>query len=938
MTSSAWLAGPRTSRRCLDWPSSSWSASSPFLSVAHNKTTANEDEYIETRSVLDIQGKVLAVIDARGNTAEARTYGMLGQSLRVTSVDAGDRWHLRNALGQPMRTWDSRDQRFSFSYDALRRPTDRTVSVAGDSSEKLLGRILYGEQLDTPALTNHRTRVYRAYDGAGVATTNAFDFKGHPTSEQRQLVSQKTSQPDWSPLLGTSTIPAMATAAAPLLDAETFSASSTRDALGRTLTALSPDGSEVTYGYDEGGHLTRVDLRHRGGPTLDTIVGDIAYDAKGQREQVIHGSTSSPTMTTSYRYDPQTYRLAHLSTLRESDDTSLQRLYYHYDPVGNVTDIRDTAQQTVYFQNSVVEAANSYTYDAMYRLIEATGREHSTQGTNQRTDVQISSGPQPMTSDPSAMRRYTQTYSYDSVGNILKIKHIPASGTGWTRRYEYDEYGNRLEANSAPGDPANGPYTHTYSYDAHGSMTSMPHLSSMVWNHDDELREVTVGSETVCFQYAGGIRSRKYTQKTGTTTEERIYLGPFELYRKRVNGVLDVERESLHISDGSGRICLVETKTVDGGSAVGSPVGIWRYQLGNHLGSACAEVDGSGAVISYEEYHPYGTSAYRAVDSSVDVSTKRYRYTGMEQDEETGLAYHSARYYVPWLGRWAAADPIGLGDGPNRYGYAGERPTSVADPNGNAPPKKTGWRTYQVGVDSPLGRQQEDTRALERDLQSERAILSELERSGATETEVEELRAVVADLEKAAFINRAVLDLAAGDQSAAERVSKSGISLTLRYDIGRRALSLQNQQAKYELESDQKAKASRVYLTAGGQFTESELHAQEFQREAAVVTGPFAGAVTFGVTGNVELAEAVNSVGGAFSVMAPGIRQPLGGGPRSQRPATPSPRKPPTAQRPTPKPVRSNVSSAAGGGRTKGAASIVSVNGSRVSCQRNAGR
>jgi hypothetical protein len=43
-------------------------------------------------------------------------------------------------------------------------------------------------------------------------------------------------------------------------------------------------------------------------------------------------------------------------------------------------------------------------------------------------------------------------------------------------------------------------------------------------------------------------------------------------------------RESLHVSDGSGRICVVETKTVDGGFAVGGPTGIWRYQLSNHLG------------------------------------------------------------------------------------------------------------------------------------------------------------------------------------------------------------------------------------------------------------------------------------------------------------------------------------------------------------------
>jgi hypothetical protein len=51
-------------------------------------------------------GRALEVLDARGNSADQRIYGMLGQSLRVISVDAGDCWNLSNALGQPMRSWD----------------------------------------------------------------------------------------------------------------------------------------------------------------------------------------------------------------------------------------------------------------------------------------------------------------------------------------------------------------------------------------------------------------------------------------------------------------------------------------------------------------------------------------------------------------------------------------------------------------------------------------------------------------------------------------------------------------------------------------------------------------------------------------------------------------------------------------------------------------
>jgi RHS repeat-associated protein len=66
------------------------------------------------------------------------------------------------------------------------------------------------------------------------------------------------------------------------------------------------------------------------------------------------------------------------------------------------------------------------------------------------------------------------------------------------------------------------------------------------------------------------------------------------------------------------------------------------------------------------------------------VSRKRYRYTGMERDEETGLQCHGVRYYAPWLGRWTSADPIGLGDGVNRFGYCHGNPVGGRDESGMA--------------------------------------------------------------------------------------------------------------------------------------------------------------------------------------------------------------------------------------------------------------
>ena len=119
--------------------------------------------------------------------------------------------------------------------------------------------------------------------------------------------------------------------------------------------------------------LEKVNVKLRGATTATNFVSNIDYDAKGQRERIQYGNGA----TTRYSYDPKTFRLTQLYTTRNSGVDILQDLNYSYDPVGNITQIVDKAQQTVYFNGSVVSPNQTFEYDALYRLTKATGREHA---------------------------------------------------------------------------------------------------------------------------------------------------------------------------------------------------------------------------------------------------------------------------------------------------------------------------------------------------------------------------------------------------------------------------------------------------------------------------------------------------------------------------------------------------------------------------------
>jgi RHS repeat-associated protein len=650
-----------------------------FLTITFNRYPDGDtivESHDRTLVDLDIEGNQRSVTDALSRKIMVYAYDMLSTRIRQYSVDAGTRWMLKNAVGKALRKWDNRTHRFRYEYDPLQRPLNLFVQT-GAGSEQLAERVIYGEGQPEDLALNLRAKVFQQFDQAGVVTNNAYDFKGNLLSTSRRLLRNYRESADWSQ--------------APRFENETFTASTTYDALNRPVTSMSPDGSVIRPTFNETNLLQQIAVNLRRSTVTTPFVTNIEYNAKAQRELIEYGNGAR----TMYAYDPETFRLIHLATARRLERQRLQDLTYIYDPAGNITQIGDSAQEIIYFRNQVVTPSSTYDYDAIYRLIRATGREHLGQSGGQlnpprqvtENDSFRMNLPQP--GEGRAMGKYTEHYRYDAVGNILSIKHATSSG-GWTRHYQYDQESNRLRGTSLPGD-LEEQFSAKYDYDADGNMVRMPHLPSMHWDFKDQLQATqrqTANNESCERTYyvydRAGLRVRKVTDgANGRKKQERIYIGNFEVYREYSrDSKVGLERETLHLMDDKRRLALVETKTV-GKNATTGPV--TRYQFDSLLGSAVLELDQHAKIISYEEYYPYGSTSYQAVRHNVEVSPKRYRYTGKERDQETEFYYCMARYYLPWLGRWTSTDPKGIEAGMDLYCYSKDNPIILQDPTGLDP-------------------------------------------------------------------------------------------------------------------------------------------------------------------------------------------------------------------------------------------------------------
>jgi RHS repeat-associated protein len=260
----------------------------------------------------------------------------------------------------------------------------------------------------------------------------------------------------------------------------------------------------------------------------------------------------------------------------------------------------------------------------------------------------------------SSAAPYTPTPSSGGATNIVTGPPATLVPRGLSQTYQYDSFGNILQNGSFNDNYTTQNQLIGYAYDASGNLLSNG-LNAFTW--DAEGRMQTGGGATYLYDTEG---NRISVQGVGAT--EIIYFAGVPIARANAGTWTDM------IYGPQGLMAEVA------GSENADP----QYRLTDQLGSAIGQVGSNGILANPIDYTPFGQLM---AGSTGDP----YQYTGFERDQETNLDHATFRQYSSAQGRWMAPDPY-LGSynfadpqSFNRYSYVRNSPLSFTDPDGLAP-------------------------------------------------------------------------------------------------------------------------------------------------------------------------------------------------------------------------------------------------------------
>ena len=398
---------------------------------------------------------------------------------------------------------------------------------------------------------------------------------------------------------------------------------------GRLASATYPNGQTTAYSYFGNTDDRRLQTIHHKTPGATTLSKfDYTYDVVGNigtwQQQA---DAAAPTLW-SYGYDAVD-QLVSAAKTATNPQAELARYKYGYDAGGNRT------------EEQVGDVVTGATFDAVNHLVahSPSGALAITGQLNEAAAVTIDG----VAADVDGSHRFSGTKTLAAGSNSFTVAATDGSGNTQAKTFQVDAAG----------------LSRTFSYDANGNLTS-DGTRTFEWDAEDRLVTVTADTHRSEFTYDGLSRRTRIVEKENGATvrdaslfwagtaivEERVTTG--EINRFFANG-------ELH--DGTA-----------------------RYVTRDHLGSIREVTDSAGAVVTRNDYDPYGR-----LTRVVGTEDSRFGYTGHMVHGPSGLSLAVYRAYDAQLGRWISSDPIGLAGGINLHEYAASNPLYYVDRDGLNP-------------------------------------------------------------------------------------------------------------------------------------------------------------------------------------------------------------------------------------------------------------
>jgi len=641
------------------------------------KQASTPAKILASRTHLNFFTRTTTLYGARplaGDVPDATSTATLGgQVLRLHTVDGDSTLTLSEAAGRALWSQNAQQTVSTVAYEPVMNGTDEVP---------LAGRPL--SMSEQPAGDNGRIREQYSYAPANGAAWKEKNLAGsqieirHNAGINRQLRMSVTGQLQGSTerlLKPEADLPDWATTTEDDTEAA-LTCTATHDATGSPLTFTNAATVTTVTSYGISGAARQIRFRYLAkGVTEEAIVlREACYRADG----VMLSQTAGNGIIDRYEYAPRAQYLTRHLTERPAGHAQgqlcISDLHYTYDPVGNIDELEDKGADPAWHSNLETTGLRKYSYDTLYRLGCASGRER-TPVSHYYSRLAGHSYP----TSASVWTPYTERYAYDDGDNLTTISHLGGTSSR-TRLLEVALNSNRALVKGQEQDPASG-------FLPGGLQKRLADGRQLSWSDDNQLQQVILitrtngePSDIERYYYAdGGTRVRKISAvnvSDNIQTTLTTYAAGCEVRQRLLSNKLFTQKH----------IVITE---VGGARVVGDRISdetFLRYSFSDHLGNSCGETDGAGKVIAREEYSPFGDSVGNDEDVAEvnNLAQRTSHYSGKERDI-TGLYHYGWRYLQPGWARWLSADPAGLVDGLNLFRFVQNNPLKFFDTDGRMP-------------------------------------------------------------------------------------------------------------------------------------------------------------------------------------------------------------------------------------------------------------